>query len=191
MSVSANALTSLDAVKDFYAMSGSKQIDDDLLEDLIDRVSEMIYSYCNVNSFRQNTYTEYQDGQGSKYLFVNNIPIISVTSIHDDDDWVWGSDTLIDSSQYRVIDDRYIVWRDDYFDNADQNVKIVYKAGYITIPGDLEQTCIEEVVRRFKHRRDVDVQSKTLEDGTVQYVSKNLMQSSILVLNKYRNDWVY
>jgi hypothetical protein len=191
MSATPNSLTDLENVKNFYGMTGSKQLDDDLLEDLIDRISEAIYSYCNVTSFKEKTYTEYQDGAGSKYLFVNNTPIISVTSINDDEDWEWGLDTVIDSSQYRIVDKRYIVWKDDYFTNADQNIKIIYKAGYSTVPGDLEQVCIEEVLRRYKHRRDIDVQSKTLDDGTVQYTSKNFMQSSLTVLNKYRNDWVY
>ena len=191
MSVSANALTDLENVKNFYGMTGAKQLDDDLLEDLIDRVTEAIHSYCNVTAFKQNTYTEYQDGAGSKYLFVNNVPIISVTSIHDDADWEWTVDELIDDTIYRILDSKYIVLKDDLFTSGDQNIKIVYSAGYATIPGDLEQVCIEEVVRKYKHRRDIDIQSKTLEDGTAQYVSKNLMQSSRIVLNKYRNDWVY
>ena len=57
MSVSANALTTLDNVKNFYGMVGAKQLDDDLLEDLIDRVTESFQSYCNVTAFKQNTYT--------------------------------------------------------------------------------------------------------------------------------------
>jgi len=191
MSVSANALTSLDSVKNFYGMTGTKQTDDDLLEDLIDRITELIQSYCNVTNFKSTKYTEYLDGMGSKYLFVNNIPIVSITSIHDDADWGWNSDDLLDSDDYRSVDNKYIVLKDDFFTLADQNIKIVYTAGYTTIPGDLEQVCIEEVIMKYKHRRDIDVQSKTLDDGTVQYVSKNLMQSSRITLNKYRNDWVY
>jgi len=191
MSVSTNALTTLDAVKEYYGMTGSKQSDDDLIENLIDRVTELFQSYCNVNAFKAKNYTEYLDGMGSKYLFVNNVPINSITSIHDDDEWDFTTDDLVDSSSYRIVDKKYIVNKDYLFSLGDQNIKIVYNAGYSAIPYDLENACIEEVVRRYRHRRDVDVRSKTLDDGTVQYESKNLLHSTRIVLSKYRNNWVY
>ncbi len=77
MSVAANALATLDEVKEFYDMTGSKQADDDLIEDLIDRMTVTFQTYCGVVSFKAADYTEYIDGESTKYIFPKNTPIIS------------------------------------------------------------------------------------------------------------------
>ncbi len=124
MAVSANALTTLDNVKDFYGISTALTTDDDLLEDLIDRVTESIESYCNVTHFKQNDYVEYQDGEGSKYLFVNNVPILSVDSIADDSDWIWAADSTLGTDEYRILDSKYLILKADLFAVGDQNIQI-------------------------------------------------------------------
>lgn len=186
MSVSNNALTTLEEVKNYMGMLGSKQDDDDLLEALIDRITDVFENFCNVTSFKETTYTEYYDGTGDKYLFLKNIPVISITSIHDDSDWTWGSSTALDSTEYRVMDDKYIIYQ-GFFSSGDQNIKVVYKAGYSTIPGDLKQAAIEETVRRYKHRKDFDIISKTMEGVTENYADPTtLLNSTKETLRKYK-----
>ncbi len=77
------------------------------------------------------------------------------------------------------------------FSRYDQNIKIVFNAGYVTIPGDLKQACIEEAGRRYKHRRDFDVITKTMDDGTIQYTQRGLLPSTTDILNKYKVNVVY
>lgn len=190
MSVATNALATLDEVKNFYGMSGSKQTDDDLIEDLIDRMTQLFQTYCGVNSFKATNYTEYIDGESSKYIFPKNTPIISITSIHDDSDWSWAVDTLIAAADYRAVDAKYIVYRDSLFTTGDQNIKLIYRAGYENIPADLKQSCIEEVTKRYKHRRDIDVLTKALEDGDVTYSETAFLPGTLETLYKYRTLWV-
>jgi len=191
MAVESNALCSLDEVKNYIGMVGSKQVDDDLLEDLSNRVTQLFTNFCERDTFKVKTYTEYYDGDASRHLFVNNTPLISITSIYDDPDWVWGSDTLLVASTYRIVDGKYVTLNGEAFSSYDQSIKIVYRAGYETIPLDLKQAAIEEVVRKYKHRKDFDVLSKTLDDGTADYIGPELMKSTLQVLKFYRVNWVY
>ncbi len=193
MAVADYALATLNEIKDYYqfASKGRKQIDDDLLEDLSNRVSIMFQTYCGITSFKSTDYTEYQDGFASKYLFVNNVPINSVAEINEDSDWDWASDTTIAADSYRIIDGKYIVIKDTIFAAGDQSIKITYNAGYDSIPLDLKQVCIEEVVRRFKHRKDFDVVAKSMEDGSVNYSEKGLLTGTKQVLDRYKNNWVF
>jgi len=190
MSVAANALATLDEVKNFYGMTGSKQTDDDLIEDLIDRTTQLFQTYCGVTSFKAADYTEYLDGEGSRFLFPKNTPIISVSNIADDTDWVWASDTTIGADAYRIVDEKHIVYKDSLFGRGDQNVKLDYRAGYEAIPGDLKQACIEEVTKRYKHRRDIDILTKSLEDGDATYSETAFLPQTLEVLYKYRSLWV-
>lgn len=190
MAVADNALATLDEIKDFYQFGSTKQVDDDLLEDLSNRVTILFQTYCEVESFKSDDYTEYVDGPYDKYLFLNNTPVNSVTSIAEDSDWVWASDSTVASTDYRIIDSKYLVAKETVWVRGDQNYKVVYNAGYDAIPLDLKQVCIEEVVRRYKHRKDFDVVAKSLEDGTVTYSEKGLLTGTKQVLNKYKQNWL-
>lgn len=191
MSVADNALATLNECKDFYGMTASKQADDDLIEDLIDRVTQLFETYCGITSFKAADYTEYIDGQSDKYIFPKNTPINSVTSIHDDTDWVWGANELLDASDYRIVDEKYVVYNSGVFSLGEQNIRIIYNGGFTTIPLDLKQACIEEVMTRYKHRKDMDVIQKSQEDGNVTYNQAAFLPSTLVVLNKYRPLWVH
>ena len=115
---------------------------------------------------------------------------MSITSINDDYDWTWASDTLLDSGDYRIVDQRYIVSKDFSFSRGDQNLKLIYRAGYETIPDDLKQSCIEEVSRKYKHRRDIDIETKSLEDGDATYSTSSFLPTTMEVLHKYKTMWV-
>ena len=183
-------ICTLDQVKDFLGQTGAKQLDDDLITDLCGRITEQFQNYCGVSSFNAAAYTEYHDGGASKYVFLNaNLPINSITTIHDAPDWTWGSDTLIAATDYRIVDSKYIVAQTNFTDN-EQNVKVVFNAGFSTLPEDLVQAAIEEVGRKYKHRTDFDVLNKVMTDGTTQYTEPGLMKSTKQVLKYYKNAWV-
>lgn len=184
-------LTTLDAVKDFGGLKGSTSEVDDVIEDLITRVTESFHSYCDVKQFKQKTYTEYYDGNGTDLLFPYNTPLISVTEINICSDWLWGSDTTTAPTDYRIVNNSYIILKDTYFTSGSQNVKVKYSAGYETIPNDLIQACIEEVLRKHNHRTDFDLTGKALADGSVTYTEKGFLTSTKMILDKYRQLRVY
>ncbi len=175
-------------VKDYYGITSANHDDDLLISSLIDRVSYMFRTITD-NVFASATYTHQLDGNGLSLLYLPNWPITSITSIYTNDDWDFtDSDDLIDAADYRVDDgQRYVQLIDDVFPRGKMNIQVVYVAGHTTIPADIEQACIEEVIRRFKHRRDFDVTSKTQPDGSVSYTAKGLLVDTKAVLERYYN----
>lgn len=108
--------------------------DDTLLGDLITAAQRAAELYCDT-IFESSTLTEYQDGDGSQVIIVKKIPIISVTSIHDDVDRVFGSDALIASDDYVVTEaEGKIELLNDVTTPGLKNLKIVYIAGFSSVP---------------------------------------------------------
>lgn len=186
MSVSNSALTTLDSVKEWSEMTGSKQSADDLIETLIDNITVEFENYCGVDSFKQADYTEYYDGSEGIYIFVKNVPINSVAGIWIDQDWSWEATDLVDSDDYRINQDNRFISSLNGWTSGVQNIKVTYNAGYSTIPGDLGQVCNEEVYRRYKKNKEIDVMIKTLEDGSLHYPSPRLLDSTVMILSKYK-----
>lgn len=191
MAVIDDALTSLANVKEFMNIKTSDNVDDTFIENLINRYTEAFESYCGVKSFKAANYIEYYDGSGTKYLFLYNIPINSISEINDDSDWLWAVDTTIAVDSYRIVDKKYVVLSSDYFTIGDQNIKVKYNAGFERIPYDLEEACIIEVVRAFKHRKNFDVITQTNQDGTIQYQQRDFLYQTVSILKKYLNVQVY
>lgn len=185
MAVNTYSLVSLEEVKNFIGMSGAVADTDDLLEDLINRVSIIFESYMNRNILSRE-YTEYHDGKGSMVLFPKQPEITTVSGIWDDYDWEWTDDDLVDSDNYMVVDEVYVVFKNMSLNNYTQNVKIIYSAGYTSTPDDLVQACITEVARMYKNKNQVDITSKTLSDGTVVFSGKRFLPLTYITLKKYK-----
>lgn len=77
-----------------------------------------------------NTYTEDYDGDGTDTLFVDNTPIISVTSLTFRDDT--GEVLSYDSLGYHVYRD-YVRLNSGKFPTGKQNIRITYDAGDASI----------------------------------------------------------
>lgn len=175
-------------VKDYYGITSANHDDDLLLDSLIDRVSSLFRTITD-NVFASATYTHQLDGNGLSLLYLPYWPVTSITSIYTNTDWDFtDSEDLIDAADYRIDDgQRYVQLKDDVFPRGKMNIQVIYVAGHTIIPSDIEQVCIEEVIRRFKHRKDFDVTSKTQPDGSVNYVEKGLLTSTKDVLAHYYN----
>lgn len=187
MALDDNALVSTEEVKLFANnIEKNNSFDDDLLEILINSVTDQFESYCGVDSFKAQDYTEVLSSIGCNSIFVKNLPVNTVDSIYIDGDWVWDDSTLIDSSDYRISNGRFILLK-RYLNRGDDNLKVVYNGGYETIPGDLKLACIKEVVHHFNHRNDFDVISTSLTDGSQSVIENvGLLKSTKQIINKYK-----
>ena len=185
MSINTYSLITLSECKDFMGMSDSDSTTDDLLEDLINRVSILFESYMNRNILSRE-YTEYFDGKGESILFPKQSKITTISGVWDDYGWEWDTDDLIASTDYKIVDDTFIVFKTTSLNDYTQNVKIIYTAGYSTTPDDLIQACIVEVSRMYKNKNSVDITSKTLSDGSVSFYDKGILPLTIITLNKYK-----
>ena len=152
--LSIDALCSLYDVKAFLNIPQSTTEKDTLLEFCVNGASGHIRRYCK-HSLRRKTFTEDYDGvEGQTELVLRQFPVVSVTSLYDDTDRAYTSDTLIDPEDYGInYDAGMIVLDGETFCTGVRNSRAVYVAGYaeFTINAgytdaiDFEETDGEEI----------------------------------------------
>lgn len=171
--------------------------DSDTLLDLLASSVESLWDDLTERIWFTGSYTEIHNGREfSNRLFLKNFPVTSITSIHDDTDRVYGDDTLIDSEDYSYDPDTGIVYYDSYFNKWNQNIQVIYGAGYTVsnIPKGIKQILVRQACHWFsqadKKKWDKSSQS-TKEGGTVAFtkLTNNLLPDfSMMVLKHGRND---
>lgn len=141
-SLSSGALTTVEDVKEQLGIDSSDHSKDNLIIRKINSATLMIERYIG-RSIKAQNFTEYYDGGGdSGELTLRNYPIISVTSlssrnVSDNKDDFTASDSgdyFIDSTggRLKLLSGLYGAW-DEW--------KVVYRAGYETVPADLAEAC--------------------------------------------------
>jgi len=178
--------TAITTVAEFYqqiSVDGSE--DDALIQGLIDRETEMFTKYCEIESFFIGTYIEQHDGNATHNLFVKNYPVNSIAEIAVDSDWLFATESVIDTSDYKIVDDRYVAYK-SLFSSGLQNIRITYTAGYSVIPVDIVAVMLQEIVKNYARRKEPDVVIKTLTDGSTHFTPSGLMPSTKQVLDKYK-----
>lgn len=179
--VTGSELTTYAHVKEYLGLGTDD--DETFIGNLITRVSDDIERECN-RTFNASDLTEYYNGDGTNVLLTRNYPINSITTIHDDCDREYNSDDLIDSDNI-IIDSEVegrIVLDGTLFTKGDKNIKLVYNAGYSTIPTDLEQACIKRVAAEY-------LESKGLVAGFAEGAERNpdkLRKQANVVIEKYK-----
>jgi hypothetical protein len=157
-----------------------------ILENLINHITSMFEGFCD-RRFVSRTYTEYHNGNGRSILYTANNPIISITSINVDSDWTWDASTLLSSSYYRIFDNIGIITKCcDYFEVGQQNIKVVYVAGYAVIPEDLKLACIMEVLNRFDNSKSIGVVNISVDGLSTSYSQDRFLPITTQVLKKYK-----
>lgn len=89
-------------------------------------------------------------------------------------------------SEYEVNDDAGIIYPGGKIQLGRNIVRVDYGGGFETIPGDIKQVLIQEVIRWDKEAKSPHIASSTSKDTTTTYISKELMPQTLLVLDKYR-----
>ena len=188
MSVDATAITSFEYVSNYLGASGIDDPAKEVIEALINSVTKFVESYTK-RRFKSQEYTEYISGDMTDTIIPYHYPITSVESLYDDDDRVFLEESLIDSSEYTIVDERYIRLYENFFDKDVNNVKIVYTAGYAIIPQDLAQAAAEIVVIKYRAGRgggDLNIVSKTRGDISTTYKESDIPENALSVLNLYK-----
>ncbi len=172
MALSAHALTTLAAVKDFLKIDNTDSQYDGLLERMINAASEAIEGYCQ-RHFERASYNEWYRGNGRQMLVLSQSPIIQVILVELNNGAITDYEVMADYGMlYRLalwpaygypaglVGDRV---------GSSQNIRVVYEAGYIlpkdedlqasppvvrTLPYDLEDACIDLVALKFNQRQE-------------------------------------
>lgn len=179
MSITLN-LTTLTDVKNYLKLNTTDATRDGILTLIIAAVEEKIKQYCHTD-FKQTTYTnEYYDGDGTPILVVKHFPIISVASLYDDPDREFGSNSLIQATDYviykekgiiKLIQDNDLITLTGEFSLGQQNIKITYDAGYTTVPYQIQLATIMWSVIQYNNyfNNTPGVSSRTVGDKTTRY----------------------
>lgn len=97
-----------------------------------------IESYLNRSVLATN-YTDYYDGTDSNYLVLDSYPINSVSSISEYSDGVYSE---INLSEYNLTILKHKIYLDDYtFVDGVGNYKVVFNAGWNTVPQEIKRVC--------------------------------------------------
>jgi hypothetical protein len=154
--ISANALTTLEAVKQYVRVATTT--DDDLIIQLINACSSAIENYCR-RKFKGQTFTEDYDGTNHKYINLKNYPVSAVSTVSVDG-------TALNASGYVCKKETgVLVRKGGKWNEGDVNVTVTYTAGFATIPDDLELAC--KIYVNSIYKADVQSFSTTFNEGFV------------------------
>ncbi len=188
MALDQYALVTLDEAKGFVKVPLSETGDDSLLENFINECTHLIESYCN-RKFKEREFTDQVTGSGTKDLIPRQFPVISITELYDDTSRAFA--TPIDSANYMIAKNEkgegYAVERfDAYFARGQRNVKLVYQAGYASIPYDIQLACKVCVAYYYFKQQQEDWTTATKSKGDEDItLIQGIPESATTVLDKY------
>lgn len=137
---------------------------------LISAVSNEIESICN-RKFNADDYDEVFDLDGRE-VQLRQYPINSITTVE------WGTPfgtvdrTELETTEYLRYNDIGVLRLNLTLRRADQYVRVVYNAGFETIPADLNLITVKEVVRSLKGTdQDTNLKSEKTGDESYTYYS--------------------
>lgn len=137
------ALASLNQLKTQLGFKTSDSQYDGKLQLFLDAASQWVQTYCD-RIFDQGTYTELFHGNNSNVIHPRQYPVTSLTELRIDNARAWSDpNTLIDSTDYGLDSTGVAVfYYDAVFPGGYNNVRLIYVAGYSSIPADLQMATI-------------------------------------------------
>jgi hypothetical protein len=151
-----STFVTLDELKAFIGPGISLDGQDLMLQMIIDGV-ESLWDEKTGRVWATGNYTEYHDvSEGCKVITLRNFPVILITHIYNDPDWVFGSDTEIDDADYKLKEGTPIVYFQEELESGNQSIKIEYSAGYgaLTLPQAIKLVMIQQMNYTFKKEKD-------------------------------------
>ena len=193
MSLDAGCWASLNSFKLHLHIGLSDTTKDNFLEQILNSAYKLLEDHIGY-SLLQETITEYQNGNGTNKLVLEKWPVASITSIHVDSLRVFGSDTLIDSGDYYFDPDSGIVdcFKSDgttpgWFPCGIKNVKVIYLAGYSSIPAQFAEICREYAAIIFTRSGTEGYTSQSMGSKSETYSEVAIPDYIKWKLEKYRN----
>lgn len=171
MALNANALTTLTFCKDYLDIAALDTAEDARITFMINQASDAIERYCNRKLVAQSI-TEFHDGRNYDRLLLKEYPVNSITSVYVDQSWTFDATSLIAATEYQIDNESEIIYK-SIFPRGARNIKVVYNAGYATIPSALEGACLQLVDYLYQQRSDrrVGVSQKAKNGETISFIS--------------------
>lgn len=198
------SLVSLSTFKEYLPeVQGSGS--DTELQNLLDRVESAVASYIGFPkpiasgdatagpALADQSYTLYIDQPDFDFPFILSLPIrplISVTSWHSDIDRVYGSDSLVASSEYELDTTLgRIVLKESATTTIERGYranKVVCTAGFTSAPSDLEHAVCAYAAHLNRAKQTQGKQSTTQRDVTVNLSPRTIPPEVKEILYNYR-----
>lgn len=168
--------------------------EDTLLQNLITRGSLQMLRWMSRDHIVTTSYTENRDGNDALFMLPRNFPLISVSSVMVNGISIPGAADQV--SPGYVFDARKIMLRggstafyslgpysSQYqyrFTRGFQNVQLVYQAGYVNVPSDLQQAAIEGFAYIYRRRTHIGEDSNSASGQVTISFSKDILPQSVL-----------
>ena len=194
------ALVTLEEAKEYLKQSGTDQ--DAIISHLVNAISAWVQGYLKRNLVSK-AYVEYYSGDGDVELVLRNYPIVSITGVWLDSLRVFGSDTLIDSTDYITKKDQGILRAFNLFGNwinGESNIKVSYTAGYTvasagtpgssgTMPYDIRMAVKRILDHQFRvgytHRK-LDFQSESISGMNITFNPNDIPKDALSMLDGWK-----
>lgn len=181
-------LTTIGVLKLWLGESTDKS--DQVLGRIISAASQFVESYCQ-RSFWSATYTEYHDGTDSDTLTLRQWPIISVTGIYEG-----GSLTSLVSGvdPYASPQPEIVIYQEEgklarpfsRFFGFRRFYKVVYVAGYATIPADLIDAVLNVAAMMMREKDRIGISMKSTGQQQTAFI-RTLPEATQRTLDRYRD----
>jgi hypothetical protein len=178
------ALATVAQLKRWLNIDSSRAVDEDLLQELLDRASSFIENSCN-RKFLQATYTDAVEGTNSRYLPLNNYPVIGVTSVTRNGQDVAPS-TAYNCWGYRFDD--YGIRLMGYTFAKGDFVEVVYDSGFAVIPDDIVHATCEIAGLNYRERDRIGLTSKGLQGENTVFMT-DISSEAKSVIKQRRRVW--
>ena len=166
------AIVSLADAKTYLGVSGTD--DDTLITSLVAAAQDAMEKECG-RHIESVTRTEYINGTGKRSLWLAE-PAESITSIYVDSDHEWDTDTLVNSADY-MLDGCRVEYLNHIWTIGRLNVRVIYKAGFTTVPDDLILACKAQVGAMYSHYKRVKQGHDVLDSVRVGPWAQNYITS--------------
>jgi hypothetical protein len=185
--------TNLVTKSEYKAYMGITSTNSDAeIDFLIPKVSELVKTYCRRTfvDFYDEAKTEVFDG-GFKQIILKETPVVTVNSVAYSADYGKTYTNLTKFTDWIAREDYIVSLNPNGFSEQINGYRVVYFAGYETVPGDLKLAVLD-LVEYYSRNNGAVHSSRDLNPNTTQisYVSSSNFPATIKrVLDQYMADF--
>lgn len=198
MALNANALVDLAELKRrIPSIAASDTSKDEELMDYINEVSQFVENFIG-RPLKAADYTEYIAPNGEEFLLTRYFPINSVASVHvserrtDVQELVENEDWYLEKPKqgelYRPnswMKTGYTSYLGGHVEFPERNIKVVYNAGYETIPADIKGVVKDIIADNLKLEDAQGLKSFAISDVRWDW-DKSFSKRQITILKQYK-----
>lgn len=190
MNLSPGALTTLETVKAHLGIASGETASDNRLIFLVNGFSELFQNYTG-RKFAKGTFTEKLDGDCSEKIYLQTLPILSVSEIKL-------NGIVVSAGGYVVYgDEGSVFYKNGVWPEGNQNIEVTFTGGYIlpkdeseehprTLPFDIEMACVKGVGKLFNKAESEGV--KNSSSGSMSVNFQDALDTEISqILDLYTN----